>query len=712
MTPPPPRTVDELERLFEERLTQMQIQRNTDMEEIRTMLRAQADHSSQDSNGRHSSGGHGAGNHNLYSTRISKVEFPRFNGKNVREWLYKCDQFFLLDETPAASQVRLASIHLDGLALQWHLNYMRQKFDVYPPWQQYVNDVTTRFGEAYEDPLSSLLLIKHTCKIQEYIDQFELALTQVNLIPEHSLSIFLAGLEHNTQMHVRMFNPSSIAHAANLAKLHEAANPNPSRNPSRFHNFTKNHGLLPKPLSPSASSTLSSSATVSPNETRAVPPNPTSKTTPLRTNRTFSAVEMAERRAKGLCMFCDELFTPGHQFKHKRSQLMVLELDEDESTEDIPVPESESLHDFENPQLSLQALTGIANYHTMRVTGLHDKRLLHILLDSGSTHNFLDLEVAKSLGCKLEVISPLTVTGGGRHQLQAAFICRSLKWKLQQTQFTADVIVLPLVCCDLILGIQWLRSLGPILWDFDKLHMEFHLQGRKFVLRGAKVPSLKLIDNKSFAHVVKKGAELCFLTINNENSSLRLPTCHVMSSSEINSDIPPPIIDLLNTYAEIFEEPSHLPPTRPGFDHKIPLKEGVEPFNLRPYRFSSVQKTVIDKLVQDMLDQGIVQHSTSLFASPTILVRKKDGSWRLCVDFRRLNELTIKDRFPIPLIEDLMDELNGSVVFSKLDMRSGYHQLRMAQGDEHKTAFKTHSGHYEYLVMPFGLTNAPASFQL
>ncbi|MCI07690.1 hypothetical protein A2U01_0028759, partial [Trifolium medium] len=127
-------------------------------------------------------------------------------------------------------------------------------------------------------------------------------------------------------------------------------------------------------------------------------------------------------------------------------------------------------------------------------------------------------------------------------------------------------------------------------------------------------------------------------------------------------------------------EPTALPPPRHGFDHKIPLKEGVEPFNLHPYRFSLVQKDVIDKLVQDMLAQGIVQHSTSPFASPTILVRKKDGSWRL-------------------------------FIFSKLDMRSGYHQLRMAPGEEYKTAFKTHSGHFEYLVMPFGLTNAPASFQ-
>ncbi|GKB65320.1 putative reverse transcriptase domain-containing protein [Tanacetum coccineum] len=169
-------------------------------------------------------------------------------------------------------------------------------------------------------------------------------------------------------------------------------------------------------------------------------------------------------------------------------------------------------------------------------------------------------------------------------------------------------------------------------------------------------------------------------------------------------------VPIVQDFPEVFpEDLPGLPPTR-QVEFQIDLVPGAAPVARAPYRLAPSEMKELSEQLKELSDKGFIRPSSSPWGAPVLFVKKKDGSFRMCIDYRELNKLTVKNRYPLPRIDDLFDQLQGSSVYSKIDLRSGYHQLRVREEDIPKTAFRTRYGHYEFQVMPFGLTNAPAVF--
>nr|GEV22215.1 putative mitochondrial protein [Tanacetum cinerariifolium] len=272
------------------------------------------------------------------------------------------------------------------------------------------------------------------------------------------------------------------------------------------------------------------------------------------------------------------------------------------------------------------------------------------------------------------------------------------EWDAQGLQVVDDFFPLELGSTDFILGMKWLQTLGEMTINWKKLTMVFNDGNKRVAIKGDPGMCQNMVSVKSIAR-----------SIQHEKYGF-LVEMKQMEEEESIAHHPGKIITkLLTDFDEVFDMPNGLPPQR-DHEHSIKLKESTEPISVHPYRYPHAQKSEIERLVSEMLQVGVIQPSSSPFSSLVLLVKKKDGSWQFSIDYRALNKATILDKFPILVIDELLDELHGAMVFSKLDLKSCYHQIRMKKEDVSKMAFRTHEGHYELLVMPFGLTNAPATF--
>jgi hypothetical protein len=240
--------------------------------------------------------------------------------------------------------------------------------------------------------------------------------------------------------------------------------------------------------------------------------------------------------------------------------------------------------------------------------------------------------------------------------------------------------------------------LGSMVCNWKQLTMEFLWKNQ---IRRLQRTDDKAIQIASINELTKEARQ---------NHDIFAICLQVSVAEPHNKTIHPDMKAILHEFSEFLKEPTGLPRIK-EVDHCISIKNGTKPINIRPYRYAYYQKEEIEKQAHEMLNFGLIRPSTSLFSSPVLLVKKKDGTWRFCIDYKALNAATVKDPFPIPTVDDMLDELYGASYFTKLDIRAGYHQVRVNPIDIPKTAFHTHNEHYEYLVMSFGLCNAPYTFQ-
>nr|GEU47284.1 transposon Ty3-G Gag-Pol polyprotein [Tanacetum cinerariifolium] len=466
------------------------------------------------------------------------------------------------------------------------------------------------------DVLDSDLLL-----IQEYRQEFAKRSSRVSNRPDHCLlGVFLNGLKDELKSDVRIHKPRTVYSAMSLALEFESklTNHQPGKNASCTPNSKPYEDSKPTTFTPSQTSQ------------------------PKNTFRTFET-EKQNRFLKGECFRCGDKYEPGHLCK--AGTLKVLEANEDVEetlTTDLTNLESDP---EETTEISFHTILGKPHPTTMKVHGmLHSTEVL-ILIDGGSTHNFISDVLVNELKLATQPLAPFGVQIGNGDVIRCGQICKNLPVQINDIKITQDFHPFSLGGADLVLGIQWLATLNTVQANWKEMFMVFKIDGKQYKLQGVVSGPQK---SSSFQH----------LAIDPE-----IPPC-----------IPAPLQPIVTSYMAVFEEPKTYPPTR-SQDHSIPLLPNSTPPNIRPYRYPHSQKAEIEKQVEQLMATAFIQPSTSPFSSPVLLV-KKDNTWRMCVDYRALNKITIADKYPIPNIDELLDELYGATVFSKLDLRSGYYQIR------------------------------------
>ncbi|KAI0505034.1 hypothetical protein KFK09_015991 [Dendrobium nobile] len=555
-----------------------------------------------------------------------------------------------------------------------------------------------------------------TRSVSEYTEEFNRlsAKNDLNETANQLVARYIGGLKDNIQDQLELNAVWSIPQAVNLAMKIEMQHSRKSRFPYSRRHWQEPSNAVTKstPHPPIRSSPPTPSNTAAGPSTVPVDGRNTPK--PKTTNS-------ANPYAKPSTLKCFRCFQPGHKSNEcpQRQQVHIAEpeddINRDESDGDKERTDEEVLADEGEPFIGVMEKLLLAprqsnssqRHAIFKTRCTISGKVCDLLVDSGCTENIVSKSLVQGLQLKTTKLT---------HPYKISWVKKGSKVLVTDScrvhftigkHYSCEVLcdVLEMDVCHLILGRPWQFDVG-VQYDGRANVYSLDWKGRKLHL----MPGLPSTASRERAAIqLVSGANL-LRDWKNHSPMFALILTEPNSYSTISLS-PPEVSTLLHEYSDVVpaDLPARLPPLR-QIQHQIDFTPGAVLPNLPHYRLNPKEQAILQDLVDDLLGKQLIQVSLSPCAIPALLVPKKDNNWRMCIDSRAVNKITTKYRFSMPRIDELLDQLTGSSVFSKLDLRSGYHQIRIRPGDEWKTAFKTPHGLYEWKVMPFGLCNAPSTF--
>ena len=659
--------------------------------------------------------------------------FSRFDGRKVGNivlaWLSQFDDYFAGEVFSEKDKIKCATNHMTGKAQLWW-NVTRNCTTRPTTWTDFQAQVKQNFLPAQfhlqaRRSWSSFSWIEGET-VTQYTDRFWqklLLLRMMEDVPEDTLQMKYEDAIHSgIQAKLHSLKPTSLFEAISYA--HDAekeinaitrivqgnqprAQPHGFNNQAhRFNNNNRYHGNsynTPRTRTYTPPRNFTTHRNTPPPRTNPNPNRPQHMQATFNRNpppqNTRTNAPHARNHTRLVCHGCHRY---GHVIancpdKHRQppptAQIHHIEPDADFQADWMETPHAHDMGNDTAPGNSIPL------HSLLRMKATIQDTSVSVLHDDGSTHDFISQRLAHKLNltmsaCPFKVKSAFQGT-----RFNGISMVSDLSITLGAFTQKRTFLVAPLQSTDVILGIPFRHEHNPAI-DYRTHTMKFNFNGQSITLTSdAHDESFPLLSHTQVKRAIRKDhkAFMVYVTEVEQEHPSALSTQHHT---------------FLDAYKDCFanDYPPHLPPSRASIDHTIEIIPGSQPPHRAPYRHSPLHQQEIQKQITHLLDKGLIRPSSSPFGAPVLLVQKKDKSFRMCIDYRALNKVTVKNRYPIPRVDDLLDKLKGASVFSKIDLKSGYHQIRMHPNDIFKTAFRTQSGHYEFVVLPFGLTNAPATF--